>query len=240
MLSQRQANAMLSMKPTVIYNPDVYRKRTNLFFLRNYCILIKSPPPQWDVWLFQANAVCDTSQNWCWFRGEQIETGNSSVAKISNSSGVKLLMRKIALTVMMLFCLFLRLQVSFTSSAPMAAVFPSTTCPVLCSLFVAADVQCCACANVLKEPYKLHQRTSEIKTKTQQNTQTNEKHKNHKQANKTKTPKNKPQAHGLFIMQALFSVICFGTTCWSKLQIIKYRSRPIELTFTSVYSVMSM
>lgn len=31
MLSQRQANAMLSMKPTVIYNPDVYRKWTNLF-----------------------------------------------------------------------------------------------------------------------------------------------------------------------------------------------------------------
>lgn len=188
MLSQRQANAMLSMKPTVIYNPDVYRKRTNLFFLRNYCILIKSPPPQWDVWLFQANAVCDTSQNWCWFRGEQIETGNSSVAKRSNSSDVKLLMRKIALTVMMLFCLFLRLQVSFTSSAPMAAVFPSTTCPVLCSLFVAAGVQCCACANVLKEPHKLHQRTSEIKTKTQQNKQTN---KNTKTTNKQ--TKTKPQ-----------------------------------------------
>lgn len=95
----------------------------------------------------------------------------------------------------------------------MAAVFPSTTCPVLCSLFVAAGVQCCACANVRREAHKLHQRTSEIKTKTQQNKQTNKKHKNHKQADKNKTPKNKPQAHGLFIMQALFSVIYIGTTC---------------------------
>lgn len=31
-LSQRQSNVILSMKPMVIYNPDVYRKQTSFFF----------------------------------------------------------------------------------------------------------------------------------------------------------------------------------------------------------------
>lgn len=141
MLSQRQSNVILSVKPMVIYNPDVYRKWTNLFLFsfsffwgwgwgRNYCFLIKSPL-WWWVWLFQAN-VDDKSQNRCWFRVEQIETGNSSVAKISNGSGVKLPMWKIALTVMMLFYLLLRLKLSFTSNASTDASFPSTCSPVLC------------------------------------------------------------------------------------------------------------
>lgn len=31
-LSQKQSNVILSVKPTVIYNPDVYRKWTSFFF----------------------------------------------------------------------------------------------------------------------------------------------------------------------------------------------------------------
>lgn len=111
-------------------DPMFTENEPTFFFLRNYCFLIKPPPRRWYVWLFQANIVYDTSQNGCWFRVEQTETGNSSVAKINNSSGVKLLMWKIALTVT-LFYLLLSLKLSFTSNASTDALFPRTCQPVL-------------------------------------------------------------------------------------------------------------
>lgn len=129
---------------------------------RNYCFLIKYPL-WWWVWLFQAN-VDDTSQNRCWFRVEQIETGNSSVAKISNSSGVKLPMWKIALTVMMLFYLLLRLKLSFTSNASTDASFPSNACLCCTACVVVAGVPCCACARTERTQDELDQRTFSLKS----------------------------------------------------------------------------
>lgn len=37
-LSQRQSNVILSMKPMVIYNPDVYRKQTRFFFFEGAAV----------------------------------------------------------------------------------------------------------------------------------------------------------------------------------------------------------
>lgn len=99
-------------------------------FLRNYySFLIKPPPPWWDIWLFQTNCVYDTSEDCCWFRAEQIETGIQKYRyKNKQSSGVKLPMWKIALRVTMLFSLLLRLELLFTSNVSAAACFPGTAC----------------------------------------------------------------------------------------------------------------
>ena len=177
----------------------------------SYCFLIKCRP-QWYVWPFQVNIVYDTSQNWCWLRAEQTETGNSSVAKISNSSGVQLPMWKIALTVMMLFYLLQRLKLSFTSNASTDALFPSTCQPVLCCLCWWLLMPCAVHVCMY---WKSTLRTG---------------------------PRNLflKNVHRLLIMQELFSVAIPVQLLLKQLQIIKYRSRFIKLTFTLVYSIMSI
>lgn len=133
--SQRQCNATL---PTVIYNPDVYRKWSKLFifiFLWNYCLLIKSllgtgPRGSLRQALFMTHLWADSELS-------REKVGIIPLQKTSNSSGVRLPRWKIALTVMMLFHLFLRLKHHFLPRHHCChGCQHSPACPVLVTLVI--------------------------------------------------------------------------------------------------------